>query len=213
MSDRVNYNYIAPFYDMLCHLVFGQRVKNAQIASLKFIPYDSDILIVGGGTGWILEEISKIHQSGLSITYVDVSSKMISLSKNRDSSCNEVSFINASIENTDLQNKKYGVIITPFLFDSFQQATLHCIFNKLDESLIHNGLWLYTDFYLTQKSKWWQVSLIKVMYFVFRMLCGIEASQLPDVAVCFSSYSRIKEKTFCNDFISMQVFRKESLQV
>ncbi len=209
MYSRVNYNYIAPFYDRLCQMVFGQRVKNAQIESLEFIPHDSDVLIVGGGTGWILEEICKIHQNGLSITYIDISSKMIKLSKNRGSSCNKVSFINASIENADLQNKKYDVVITPFLFDGFQQDTLQSIFNKLDKSLISKGLWLYTDFYLTQKSKWWQISLLKIMYFAFRMVCRIEASRLPDVATCFSSYDKIKENNFCSNFISMQVLQKK----
>ena len=53
MQNRTNFNYIAPFYDTLCQLVFGQRVKNAQIESLKFIPANSTILIAGGGTGWI----------------------------------------------------------------------------------------------------------------------------------------------------------------
>jgi ubiquinone/menaquinone biosynthesis C-methylase UbiE len=74
MNVLVNYNYIASFYDRLCQLVFGQSVKNAQIASLGFIPPTSNVLIVGAGTGWILEEINKIHQNGLSITYIDISS-------------------------------------------------------------------------------------------------------------------------------------------
>ena len=104
MSNSVNYNRIAWFYDGLCSLVFGSDIKKAQIELLPFIPKNANILIIGGGTGWIIDEITKTHSTGLSITYIDVSAKMIQLSKKRNFAFNEIEFIETSIENIELRD-------------------------------------------------------------------------------------------------------------
>ncbi len=49
-----NYNNSAWFYDSLAGLVYGKALVKAQVYLLQYIPADSNILIVGGGTGWIL---------------------------------------------------------------------------------------------------------------------------------------------------------------
>jgi ubiquinone/menaquinone biosynthesis C-methylase UbiE len=95
-----NFNNSAWFYDNLSRLVYGKALINAQVYLLQYIPTDSKILIVGGGTGWVLEELTKIHPSGLSITYVEVSANMMALSNKRNIGHNWVVFINDAIENT-----------------------------------------------------------------------------------------------------------------
>ncbi len=80
---------------------------------LKHIPVNSSVLIVGGGTGWILEDISKLHSTGLTIDYIESSAKMISLSKKKNYMKNEINFINLPVENYILK-KKYDVILTRF---------------------------------------------------------------------------------------------------
>ena len=51
---------------------------------IEHISRNSKILIVGGGTGWILEELSKIYKTDIEITYVEKSSQMIALSKQKN---------------------------------------------------------------------------------------------------------------------------------
>ena len=92
-----NYYNVAPFYDLLSHLVFGNSISQALLFLVTAIPANSSVLIIGGGTGQILEEISKKYISGLQITYVEISKKMISLSKKRSTGNNLVVFINQSI--------------------------------------------------------------------------------------------------------------------
>ena len=214
MQNRTNFNYIAPFYDTLCQLVFGQRVKNAQIESLKFIPANSTILIAGGGTGWILDEINKIYPSGLTITYIDISSKMIQLSKKRNPCSNTIQFINYSIENINLTGRNFDVIITPFFLDCFSQISVQFIFKKLDKTMQINGLWLNIDFCLLKKQPRLQHSrqrtILRTMYAFFRLVCHIEATMLPSVDIFFANYSLIKRKMYCNNFITMQVFQKKA---
>ncbi len=76
-----NYNKIAKYYDLISRLVYGKAIIKAQVSLLKFIPANSSVLIIGGGTGWVLEELAKIHQEGLTIIYVENSSKMIALAQ------------------------------------------------------------------------------------------------------------------------------------
>jgi ubiquinone/menaquinone biosynthesis C-methylase UbiE len=208
MQNSVNYNNIAFIYDGLCQFVFGQRLKNAQMESLSFISAYFHVLIVGGGTGWILEELTKQHASGLRITYIDNSSRMIALSKKRKTAFNTIEFINESIENSLLPHEQYDVILTPFLFDNFSQSTSELIFKKLDNSLKPKGKWLYVDFCISNKSNYRQQFLLKLMYVFFRVTCNIKANQLPDLKDYFSSYEMIHNKYYSNNFIITQVFQK-----
>ena len=109
-----NYNNSAWFYDLLARLVYGKALINAQVYLLEHIPENARVLIVGGGTGWILEELVRIHPSGLTITYVEIAPAMMALSKKRNCGNNQVIFINEAIENTDLP-VGFDVVLTPFL--------------------------------------------------------------------------------------------------
>jgi len=200
-----NYNNSAWFYDGLSRLVYGRALINAQVYLLQFVPAGSTVLIVGGGTGWILEELTKIHRSGLQITYVEVAADMMALSKKRNIGLNEAVFINDAIENT-VVNEEFDVVITPFLFDNFTEPTAQKVFDHIHQLLKTGGTWLNADFQLT--GKWWQGLLLKSMFLFFRMLCKIEASQLPDVERLFSlhRYKETERRNFYGNFVVSMVY-------
>jgi len=141
-----NYDKIARYYDVLSRLLFHQSQVNAQIAQLKFIPPHSRILIAGGGTGWILEELSKVQDQGLHITYVEISAEMIRLAKKRNTGKNSIEFINCAIEEFPI-TASYDVVHTAFLFDNFAGERTATVFRILHQALKPGGLWLYTDFF------------------------------------------------------------------
>jgi ubiquinone/menaquinone biosynthesis C-methylase UbiE len=202
-----NFNNSAWFYDRLSRLVYGRALINAQLYLLQYIKPGSNILIAGGGTGWILDELTKLHPSGLRITYVEVAAGMMALSEKRNIGKNQVIYINDAIEQVPLQNN-FDVVITPFLFDNFTEHTLKVVFDHTHRALKPDGLWLNANFQLT--GKWWQQFLLKSMFIFFRIVCGIEASKLPDIEVYFTSnrYNVIGEKTFFNGFMVARVYRK-----
>ncbi len=202
-----NYDNSAGFYDGLSRIVSGKALVNAQVYLLPFIPERAKILIVGGGTGWILEEIAKVHPSGLNITYVEISAKMTALSRKRTTGNNAVAFINDAIENVSL-GADYDVVITPFLFDNFTEETLPGLFGHIHSSLKPQGLWLCTDYQVT--GKLWQKPLLKMMYWFFKILCGIDTTTLPDIEAQFSKYGYKKKsaKTFFADFIISAQYQK-----
>jgi ubiquinone/menaquinone biosynthesis C-methylase UbiE len=208
MHTYTTYNKVAWFYDGLCRLVLGSMVKKSQTDLLSFIPANASILLVGGGTGWILEEITKLHPAGLQITYVDISSKMIEHSKKRNVGTNTLEFITAPIENIDLAGCSYDIIFTPFLLDGLLQSTYHTVFKKLDACLKTGGKWLYVDFQISDTSSFWQKALLKFMYLFFRLSCKIEAVRLPVVDIDFAAYRVLNKRTYGKDFIISLALQK-----
>lgn len=203
-----NYDNSARFYDQLSRMVFGKALISAQQYLLGSVPPNSSVLIVGGGTGWILNELSAIHYSGLDITYVEISSRMTAIAKERHTGINKVTFINDAIENTSIDAPAFDVIITPFLLDSFTEATLQKAFAHMHTQLKPKGLWLFADF--QDIGKLWQKLMLKTMYTFFKVLCGIETTKLPDINLQFSryNYQLINSRTFYKGFILAAEYKK-----
>lgn len=208
-----SYDLIAPIYDNLANLIYGKALREAQTFFLYLIPSTANVLVAGGGTGWILEEMASIHPQGLQIDYVDVSAKMIALAKQRNVGDNKVNFIQQSILNFTC-SKQYDVIITPFFFDNFKQQTAGKAFTILHKTLKPNGLWLYTDFQIQNKHAYWQKALLFSMYSFFRVAANIEAAQLPDVVFQFImfQYQPLESKTFLHQFIITSAYQKLKTQ-
>jgi ubiquinone/menaquinone biosynthesis C-methylase UbiE len=207
---RSGYDNIAWYYDWLARLIYGKTLVHAQQYLVAAIPANATILVAGGGTGWILEELTALHPGGLKITYIDISANMIARSKKRNTGSNEVTFINSPIQTAAL-TKTYDVVLTPFLFDNFSEPILSSAFQNIHNHLKKNGLWLFADFQLTDDKKTAQKIMLQVMYAFFRISCGIEAYRLPDTDKYFTTYHYhlVAEKTFLGKFIVSKIFRQE----
>jgi ubiquinone/menaquinone biosynthesis C-methylase UbiE len=202
-----NYDNSASFYDGLSRAVFGHALVDAQAYFLPQMPVGATVLIIGGGTGWILEEIAKVYPTGLNIVYVEISAKMMALSRKRNLDANQVIFINRAIEEVEYP-EHFNVIITPFLFDNYKQGDLPATLQHIHQMLKTGGIWLNTDFQLT--GKWWQFVLLKSMLLFFKVLCGVESWRLPDVGKEFDrlGYSHMETKLFYRDFVGTRMYKK-----
>jgi SAM-dependent methyltransferase len=171
-----NYDIIARRYDFLSRLVFRQAQVRAQVQLLAYLDDGERILIVGGGTGWILEALTAARPSGLKITYVEISANMLALAARRNYGRNEVIFVHAPVEefvtgepaaaklapdglaaSGELPagklatgglaaGRSYDSILTGFLFDNFSPEHASEAFQALDGLLKKGGAWLFTDF-------------------------------------------------------------------
>ncbi len=207
-----NYDNASWFYEGLSKLVFGNAQVNAQEYFLNLIPAGASILIIGGGTGQILESITKLYTSGLHISYVEISANMMALSRKRNVAQNEVAYITKDIGNL-LLKQEFDVIITAFLFDNFSTQELSDMFPRIHQWLKPEGLWLNTDFQLTGPI--WQKVMLKTMYYFFRILNAVKVMQLPDTAGVFTKYQYqlIVEKTFYGNFILAKAYKKSRTPV
>jgi cyclopropane fatty-acyl-phospholipid synthase-like methyltransferase len=131
----------------------------------------------------------------------------VALSRKRNIGGNTVVFINDAIEQVKLHND-FDIVLTPFLLDNFTEENLDTIFNSISSKLKKDGIWLNASFQLT--GKWWQCVLLKTMFVFFQIICGIEASKLPDIYKHFEAngYTLVDQKGFFGDFMAAKVYRK-----
>ena len=204
-NDKSDYNNVAWFYDAFARIIFGKAINKSQTYFLKLINPGSSILIVGGGTGWILNEITQLQSNGLEIVYVEKSLKMIRAARKRLTGLNKVIFIHEAVENS-VFNKFFDLVITSFVFDSFSNSTIDIVFEKLAVKLKPGGFWFYSDF--IKPNKLWHKLLLNTMYPFFKVVCKIEADNLPDLTLLFKKFNLdlIDEKSFYGNFITGRVY-------
>lgn len=205
-----NYDRVAWIYDPLSKMVFGNSLKHIQTDLLDAIGPGANILIVGGGTGWILEEISKRNPIGLNITYIEISQNMLELAKKRDIGQNLVTFLHSPIEHFR-SPQDFDIIFTAFLFDNFSPNRSREVFDQLDSLLKPNGQWLFADFNLSaRKSDFWQRWLFKTMLSFFQILSDIEAKNFESMEPLFSAKGYVETQNFLRygRFLKSVVYKK-----
>lgn len=181
MKSHKGFDSLVGIYDWMVSLVFGSTIRRAQIALVEQVADNKEWLIIGGGTGWILEEIFKVHQNA-SITYVEASQKMIDRAKKREVK-GRVNYVLGSIDQLPEQ-VQYNVVLTAFFWDMFQTNQAIRIKSLINQKIKKDAIWLLADFKNTDI--WWQKILVKTMYSFFRSTCRIEASELPDFDQIFN---------------------------
>jgi len=206
-SGKGSYEYVAPYYDVLQRLVFGNTLLRAQETTLHSILPADHIVIAGGGSGLVLESIARLHPSGLTVTYIDASPRMIAKARRRNYGDNKLQFITAPVQEVAL-GSDYDIVITPFLFDNFSGALVDDVFLHLHGALRPGGSWLNTDF--SADTGMAQRTLLKLMYAFFRLTCRIDATRLPDMDARFKNkdYSLVEDHRFMKGFVTAKTYRK-----
>ncbi|KAA9356729.1 class I SAM-dependent methyltransferase [Larkinella humicola] len=167
---------IAPFYDALSRLVFGNSLRKAQVYWLGSVPQKADILVLGGGSGWLLSRILAVCDPR-SVLYIDASPVMISLAKKEVKNDSRVIF-RVGTETAIWPGDGVDVLFTPFVLDLFTEERLQTqLLPRLLDCLHRDGYWFCCDF--DQPVYGWQRLLLWAQYRFFRTLSHIEAHRLP----------------------------------
>jgi ubiquinone/menaquinone biosynthesis C-methylase UbiE len=210
MKSQNNYDPVASYYDVLSRLIFGRAEIDAQVCLLDHLSVGDRILVVGGGTGWILENMSTIQPEGLEITYIEASRKMMMKAKRRVTGKNKVSYVLAPVEEFQT-TERYDYILTGFFFDNFSTEHSRSIIRQLHPLLRTDGFWCFTDFYSSgENSPLWQRALLQSMYFYTRIVCNVQAGCLPDTEPIFQAagYEQLSARTFFHGMIKSILYQK-----
>ncbi len=175
-KDR-GFDRVAWVYEPLAKAVFGKSLERAQEAFFSDLPERGKVLILGGGTGWVLERLFA-DKPKLEVWYVEASEKMLQMSQRRVAS-SKIHWIHGTEE--DLPEEKFDVIITHFLLDLFEKPRITDVIQRLKNVLSPSGVWLVADFDRQGANNVFKKALLWMMYRFFRALCGIEAKTLPAV--------------------------------
>lgn len=205
---------IAPLYDILAKLVFGKSLQKAQLYLLPYIPENSKVLLIGGGSGWLLEQLIFTGKY-LDILYVDAAPGMLQLAQKKYSSLKathncQVEF-RLGTELSVLPTEQFDIIVTPFLLDLFPAPRLQQLMQKLATALHPKGLWLFADFWPeNQPPVWWQKLLIWGMYTFFGIVSDVQPNALPDYAPHFDrlGLQEIANQSFYAGFVQAKVYTK-----
>ncbi len=209
----MSFNRVAPYYDRLARLVFGGSIRRAQRHFLSQVPPAARVLLVGGGTGWLLPYLLEKPEVA-HVTYLEASAVMLALAQRkvqdaRSSTSTHVRWVHGD-EQKLASDDRYDVVITNFVLDMYAGAALNQLMRRLLSHLHSAGYWLFTDFQLSGKKRhqWWQRLMAQAMYVFFHLTAGINRQQLPVYDQHFKSLGLhlVREKTFFGDFIVSRVY-------
>ncbi|GGG25011.1 class I SAM-dependent methyltransferase [Pontibacter amylolyticus] len=214
LVSNTNFDSIAPVYDALSRLVFGNALRRAQTQHLSLIPEEAKVLLIGGGSGWLLEQLLKSRPK-LEVTYLEVSPKMLQLTRQRiaQRAPDALTGIDFRLgdENSLSPSEMFDVILTPFLLDLFPEERLLYLMNRLCIALRPQGLWLFSDFWPAQApAPTWHQLLLKSMYTFFGLVSDVKASRLPDFGAHFARQPLLLETsaTFYGGLVQARAYRK-----
>lgn len=196
------YDKLAPVYDWLAVFFVGKQIQQAQLKWLSYLSDRKKLLILGGGTGWMLPAVFQINPN-LVIHYVDASAKMIAQAQ-ANAQGSLIQFIQGT--ETDIPDKDYDAVLTHFYLDLFSDDQLPDLIAKIKMKLANNALWLVTDF---ETHTMLQRVKVRLMYLFFRMMTGLKTQALPKWYNTLTNAGCIALKSYCTQhkFIRSVVFR------
>jgi tRNA (cmo5U34)-methyltransferase len=199
------FDLLAPVYDSINRFVFGKSMINAQIFFLNRVAPGDRVLILGGGTGWLLEELLR-NQPDCEIWYVESSLRMIALAKRKCDNYPNVHFVLGT--ESSIPPIMFDVVIMNFFLDLFSETKISLLLERIKTLTQPEGVWIVTDF--KNEGKAWQYIVAAVMIVFFKLICAIEATKLPDLESLFNKHRmhEISSSAFFYGFIKTGVYAK-----
>lgn len=192
-----DFDKVAGVYDPLARLVFGSKLDDAQQFFLNGLEKKANVLILGGGTGRILEWLPK--QKELDVTFVELSHSMLEKAKKRDSNAKSTSFIH---KNGLATSGQFNYVITNFFFDCFSQEQLDEMIKHVVSMLDVEGKLFVTDFKDNDrlKDQW----INRLMHWFFKLITNLESKALKDISNTIEAHGLVR--TAYKSFDRGQIF-------
>jgi tRNA (cmo5U34)-methyltransferase len=174
---------VASFYDALSRLVFGPALRQAQQAALAGLPDGSPhVLILGGGTGWVLTEILRLRPAA-TVLYLEASPRMLAKARTRllrdyPAALNQIEFRHGT-QYALTPTEHFDVVVTFFVLDCIALPELPAALARLRAAQRPEAPWLLADFRRARRG--WRRLLLATMYFFFRLTTGLKAREFPDL--------------------------------
>ncbi|MBU2914790.1 MULTISPECIES: class I SAM-dependent methyltransferase [Reichenbachiella] len=204
-----NFDRIAPIYDRLASLVFWGNINRAARTWLGTIPVGSHVLIIGGGSGQVLEDLCLFHLD-LKITYIESSPKMIYLAQKRNLGSNKVHFVCDTFPNAKT-DQLFDVVIVSYFLDLFSPVDLKIMIRNIYDLLYSDGMLLVTDFHIYKRNYFHQI-MTRCMHIFFRVCADLQSRRLQDIHQELLNHGFVlkNSKLFFQRFIFSATYFKEN---
>ena len=177
---------VAWFYDALATLVFGPALRNTQRAALAGLPDGAPhLLILGGGTGWVLAEVLR-RRPAATVLYLEASPRMLARARARlrPGQLAQVDFRHGT-QAALAAHESFDAVLTFFVLDCIAAPDLPDALARLHAALRPGGRWLLADFRPARQG--WQRLLLAAMFGFFRLTTRLRARELPDLAAALAA--------------------------
>ena len=173
----MSFDLIAPVYDWLASLVFGDSLTGAQAYAVSQVATGSRVLVLGGGTGRFLPRLLARHPAR--IIFVEASAAMLRRAQKQWPVPPHNLHFQYGAEADVAATDGFDVIFLPFVLDLYTEAVLSAqVLPTLKRLLANEGTLLVCDFD-RPKTRWQQLQLWTMIRF-FRLVAGIDIHHLPD---------------------------------
>lgn len=213
---RTGFCRVAPYYDWAARICSFDQIFRSQSLALSWIDRSKlSILVVGGGTGRLLEEILDWFDRAY-VEYIDSSPEMIAqttLTLSRRSRRDQERVV---LRCVDIQvcsfSRTFDLCITPYVLDVFLQPEAISVIRRIDSVLENSGHLLYSDFAHPRKINILRRLVISGLYKAFRYICGLQARELPILEPTWRTlnYRLIQSQTFAGGFLLSQLWERPS---
>ncbi len=178
-----DFDRVAPFYDLLVRLVYGnQLLKAEEVLHAEIRPGDR-LLVIGGGSGRGLPALLK--RNPREVVYIEASARMFHLAQKRVPDHPAMTWVLG----TETSAQGLGIfdhVLTAFFLDVFPPNRLKEVMAVLNDCLSKEGKWLLADFSAHKGGgAWWKKPLIAAMFLFFRITVGLKSNILPEWEVVF----------------------------
>ena len=211
-KSKKGYDRLAPYYETLERLAFGNRLMHARTALLDDLPPLEKVLILGEGDGRFLSAFLQ-RQPECSVTCLEQSSSMIELARARLTKRQQrkVTFVTKDALLFAPQRAHYDGLVTAFFLDCFTPKTLQNLVPKLAAALQAGGWWYYADFAVP--SQGWRRLRAQVylttMHAFFRWQTGLQARSLADPTPLFERrLEPVKRLETSHGLLTTQLYRR-----
>jgi ubiquinone/menaquinone biosynthesis C-methylase UbiE len=189
----MNADPIARYYQSLEYLCFGRTLEKRRFAFLTETRASRYAVLCGDGDGRFLERLVRINE-GVRVDFVESSVKMIERAKTRIAGATRdvrtrVRFYAADIRDFQPSERTYDLIASHFFLDCFTDSEAAVVVARLAGWAAPGARWIISEFRETEGAvgRIWSRSVIRSLYFAFRITTDLRVSQLPNYAALLSN--------------------------
>lgn len=198
MKDH--YSFLAPFYNRLTKLVFGDQLMLAKTNFAENLSRKR-ILIIGGGDGLDYQEFQDL----LSGEYWEISQAMLSKAKINLAESDltfHLGFFQATNE------KEFDEVWLHFVLDTMKDKEISSLLGEIRKSVKPEGTIYLADFFAPKNL--YQQFLNRSMITFFRIVTNHKRASIPDYERIFlvNNWKRNSEKEFLKGWVKAQVWEK-----
>jgi SAM-dependent methyltransferase len=203
----VNCDRIARWYRFLEYLAFGRALEQRRFEYLAEAAEARSVLILGDGDGRFTAEFVRRNPQA-AVDFVDLSARMVALAKQRVGGAN-VRFRLGDARTISLEGK-YDLVVTHFFLDCLKEDELAELVKRVSACCVPEARWLVSEFELPEAGieRAGAKVLIRVMYFFFWALTGLEVTELPNYAPALarSGFQIVSRKTTLGGLLVSELF-------